>query len=227
MPPVVLDELVALVSPPACPACRAPLGGARLRLCPGCAASLPWLPRRCCPRCSLPRHRGGRCPAAAAAFDRAWSPLAYDGVARELIGALKFRGALPLAALMAAQLAANLPPDLRSPMAVVPVPPQPPRRRRRGFDPAAALADGLAGRLGVAVVPCLRRTDREARQVGAGRAQRRRSGRLAIEARAAPPTSALLVDDVHTTGATLEASARALREAGCDRIAAVTYARTL
>src|SRR5215217_9443467 len=113
MPPVVLDELVALVSPPACP------------------ASLPWLPRRCCPRCSLPRHRGGRCPAAAAAFDRAWSPLAYDGVARELIGALKFRGALPLAALMAAQLAANLPPDLRSPMAVVPVPPQPSRRRRR------------------------------------------------------------------------------------------------
>src|SRR3954470_6322061 len=65
-----------------------------------------------CRRCALPSHRRG-CPAAGAAFSRAWAPLAYDGVARDLVAALKFRGALPLADLMAAHVAANLPPDLR------------------------------------------------------------------------------------------------------------------
>jgi predicted amidophosphoribosyltransferase len=259
MPPpsaaAVLGEIVALVAPPSCPACRVPLGGARLRLCSDCAAALPWLPRTCCPVCGLPRHGGRRCPAAGAAFARAWAPLAHDGVARELVAALKFRGALPLATLMAAHVAANLPADLRpragrstaggptiageatapavsSPpaapcFAIVPVPPQRSRHRRRGFDPAEALAAALGRRLGVPVHPCLRRRDRERRQVGASRRQRREPGRLAIEPRAEPPTRALLLDDVHTTGATLEACARALREAGCAEIAAVTYTRTL
>src|SRR5439155_23371964 len=113
MASTVLGELLALVAPPSCPACRAPLGPARLLLCPACAAGLPWLPRGCCPRCALPRHRGGRCPAAGCAFGRAWAPLAYEGVARRLVAALKFRAALPLASLMAAHIAANLPSDLR------------------------------------------------------------------------------------------------------------------
>jgi predicted amidophosphoribosyltransferase len=59
------------------------------------------------------------------------------------------------------------------------------------------------------------------------RAARRRPGRLAIEPCAPPPAHALLVDDVHTTGATLEACARVLRAAGCPAVAAVTYAHTL
>ena len=50
--------------------------------CRGCA--------RGCPRCGLPTHRGRGCPAAFAAFPRAWAPVAYEGVARELVGALKF-----------------------------------------------------------------------------------------------------------------------------------------
>jgi predicted amidophosphoribosyltransferase len=228
----LLAELVALVAPPACPACRAPLAGAVVRLCPDCAAALPWLPRRTCPACALPSHRGGRCPAAPAAFARAWAPLAYDGVARELVGALKFRGALPLAGLMAAHVAANLPADLRAlaqdaRAALVPVPPQPARRRRRGFDPAQALSAELSRRLGVPVSPCLRRADRASRQVGTTRAARRRPGRLAVEPCAAAPAHALLVDDVRTTGATLDACARVLRAAGCGGVAAVTYARTL
>jgi len=228
----LIEELVALVSPPACPACRVALPGAALRLCPGCSAALPWLPRRACPSCGLPAHRAGRCPAAGAAFARAWAPLAYDGVARELVGALKFRGALPLAGLMAAQMAANLPADLRARaregrLAVVPVPAQPRRRRRRGFDPAGALAGELAERLGVPVEACLRRRDRTARQVGMGRRARRAPGRLDIVLQAPATGPVLLVDDVHTTGATLEACARALRAGGCPGVAAVTYARTL
>src|SRR4051795_6894214 len=112
--PPALAQLVALVAPPTCPSCRAALRATRLRLCPACAATLPWLPTRCCPCCALPSHRGRSCPAAGAAFGRAWAPLAYDGVARRLVAALKFRGALPLADLMAAHIVANLPSDLRA-----------------------------------------------------------------------------------------------------------------
>jgi predicted amidophosphoribosyltransferase len=172
-------------------------------------------------------HRQG-CPAAGAAFARAWAPLAYDGVARQLVAALKFRGALPVAALMAAHVAANLPPDVRDggPASLVPVPPQVSRRRRRGFDPAGELTSALAPRLGLPTCACLRRRDRET-QLGATRAQRRRAGRLAIELRGPPPDRALLIDDVHTTGATLDACARTLRAGGCEEVIAITYARTL
>jgi predicted amidophosphoribosyltransferase len=149
-------------------------------------------------------------------------------VARELVAALKFRAALPAADLMAAQMAANLPPSLRAgPAALVPVPGQPARRRRRGFDPAAEIAHALGRRLDRPVARCLERRDHGTRQVGAGRAARRAPGRIAVAVRGAAPPLALLVDDVHTTGATLDACARALARAGTTVVAAVSYTRTL
>jgi predicted amidophosphoribosyltransferase len=142
--------------------------------------------------------------------------------------ALKFRSALPAADVMAAQIAANLPAPLRAgSAALVPVPGQPARRRRRGFDPAAEIARALGRRLERPVVPCLERRDRGTRQVGAGRATRRAPGRIAVAVRGPPPPLALLVDDVHTTGATLDACARALAGAGATVVAALSYTRTL
>src|SRR4051812_6353286 len=166
----MLDDLLALLVPPACVVCRRPLRVAGAVAGAGCLRGLPWLRGRRCPRCALPRHRDS-CPAARAAFDRAWAPLAYEGTARELVRALKFRAALPVVQLMAAHMAANLPADLRAPptaaaaavpaaLAVVPVPPHRRRRRRRGFDPAALLAAAFAGRAGLPLAPCLRRADR-------------------------------------------------------------------
>ena len=111
---------------------------------------------------------------------------------------------------------------------MVPVPPQRARRRRRGFDPADALAVALARRLErpLVALPAPRATARRARSAPRARA-RRRPGRLEIVARRAPPPLVLLVDDVHTTGATLDAAARALTGAGAEIVAAITYARTL
>ena len=228
MPSSLLAELVAIVVPPACVVCRAALPRAELRLCAECVRALPWLPARSCPRCGLPSHRRRGCPAAGQAFVRAWAPLAHDGVARELVAALKFRGALPVAGLMAAHIAANLPADLRRGCVLVPVPAHGLRQRRRGFDPAGLLSAALARRLAIEERDCLRRRDRASRQVGATRAQRRRAGRLAIELRGPPPPRrALLVDDVHTTGTTLDACAQALLAGGCQEVLALTYTRTL
>jgi predicted amidophosphoribosyltransferase len=223
----VWEELLALLAPPACAACREPLTRADAIACAACLRALPWLPARCCPRCALPGHRRGRCSARRSALDGAWAAMAYEGTARALVGALKFRGALVAADLMAAHVAANAPRALLAGAVLVPVPAAPARRRGRGFDQAAALAAALSTRTGAPIEAVLERRGAARRQVGASRRERLAAGRLAILAHGPAPAAALLVDDVHTTGATLDACARALRAAGAHRVHAVTYARTL
>ena len=224
----MLAEALALVVPPCCAACRAPGLRAADVLCGACRRALPWLPAACCARCALPLPCGRPgCPARDAPFDVAWSAVAYQGVARDAMHALKFRAARPLAAVMAAQIAANAPPALLAAGAeLVPVPAHPGRRRRRGFDPAELLACALARAAGMPLRRALRRSGAAPSQVGAPRTLRRTPGRVGISVRGPVPAVCVLVDDVHTTGATLAACAQALRDAGADRIAAITWART-
>jgi ComF family protein len=224
----MLAELVALAVPPRCAACRAPGRRAADVLCGACRRALPWLARPCCARCALPLPHVRSCPARAAPFDAAWSAVAYEGVAREAMHALKFSAARPLASVMAAQIAANVPAALlRDGAVIVAVPAHPARRRTRGFDPAELLARALARRTGIALADALRRGGAPSRQLGASRDVRRELGRLGFAARGPAPRDVVLVDDVHTTGATLAACARALRAAGSERVVAVTWARAL
>jgi len=224
----LLDELVALIAPPRCAVCAAPSGGRACEiLCAACRRALPWLGADCCPRCALPlpHTRGAHCPAAGAAFHSAWAAVAYDGAARDALIALKFSAARPLADVMAAQIAAGAALDPR--VALVAVPAHPRRRRARGFDPAELIAAALARRSGLPLVRPLRRGAGASRQLGASRAARRDAAGLDFRARGTAPKRVVLVDDVHTTGATLHACATALRRAGCRYIAAITWARTL
>jgi predicted amidophosphoribosyltransferase len=222
------EELLALVVPPTCAACRAPGLRAADVLCAACRRSLPWLPRARCERCALPLPCR-RCPAAGAAFAAAWSAVAYEGVARDVVRALKFHRARTLADVMAAQIAACAPPGLLRGGTLVAVPAHPIRLRVRGFDPAQLLARALARRTGLALERPLLRGARSSQQLGASRELRREPGRLAFAARgrACAPAMAILVDDVHTTGATLDACAGALRGAGTEQVVAVTWARTI
>lgn len=203
------DALLTALVPPLCAACARPARAGSL-VCTAC---------------------GGRLAAASPLFgagpvglDRAWSSAAHEGVARELAAALKFRRLLPVADLMAARIAGLCPPELLS-GELVPVPTTRLRRIGRGFDPASELAVALAERSGLPLRPCLRRRG-GGRQVG-----RRRAERIARPPRVATagevPRSAVLVDDVLTTGATLASCARALRAGGAVRVAAITFSRRL
>ena len=110
---------------------------------------------------------------------------------------------------------------------VIPVPLHPSRRRQRGFNQAA----DLARHLGLPVVPALRRVRATATQTGLPAAQRHRNVRDAFAvtraARGLAGTVVVLVDDVSTTGATLEACARVLKEAGVREVRALTAARVV
>ena len=207
-----LAELVSPLAPPLCWAC----GAAARRgdaLCRPCHGRLRWLEG---------------CPVALAGID-AWAPVAYEGPARTLVAALKFRGAGGVAETMAAQVVACAPRELIDGRTLVAVPLHPRRLRRRGFNQAERLAAAIARRAALPRSVCLARRGSARPQTGRGRTERLRGAGLEIGLRpgAAAPQRALMVDDVITTGATLVVCAAALRRAGTEDVAAVAYARTL
>ncbi len=156
--------------------------------------------------------------------DLAVAAAPFDGLARSVVHGLKYARRLALADVAAAAMLRALP-GREAEGVVVPVPAGPWRWRWRGFDPAEEIALSLAKRSGRPLSTCLRRESGR-RQVG-----RSRSERLADPPRVwlaqKPPSDALLVDDVWTTGATLSSCASALRDGGCSRIVALTLARTV
>jgi ComF family protein len=156
-----------------------------------------------------------------------WAPVAYEGSARALVGALKFRGAAGIADHMAAAMLARAPPRLIDKRTLVPVPLHPARLRRRGFNQADRLAAAMAARSALPVAQCLRRRGPHRAQVGRGRSDRLAAVRNSISAHQPVAPRVLLVDDVITTGATLAACAAALRDAGASEVAAIAFARTL
>ena len=233
-----LDAILAVLIAPACASCDAPLERpTRGAVCDRCWQSIRPLTPPLCDRCGdpLPTWRTvstalaccARCRRTIRAFDRARSVGAYDGALRAVVHALKYDArrslARPLAELMRCRGAGMI----DGAACVIPVPLHGSRRRHRGFNQAA----DLARHVGLPVVHALRRTRATPTQTGLSPADRRRNVRDAFAptraAAALAGLTVLLIDDVSTTGATLDACARVLKEVGAQEVRALTAARVV
>lgn len=154
---------------------------------------------------------------------------AYEGALRRVLSRLKYGAAARLARPLAEAATPHLALVVEAlPGAVlVPVPVHVDRQRQRGYNQAALIAQHLSPVLGLAVVPVLVRLRPTQQQHRLNRTERLRNLRqaFAVGSGSRAPPEVLLVDDILTTSATLEACAAALRQAGAQRVMGIAIAR--
>lgn len=216
----LFDLLISKIAPYDCLAC----GAEGRLLCADCASGLPAVPERCY-SCQTPSPGWRTCPSCQpdSLLREVRTATVYDGHAKDLIWKLKLGGARAAGRIMAERL---VPLTGLSDAIIVPVPTATRRVRQRGYDQAKLLASELSRLTGLANHDCLARQG-QSHQHGLSRHQR--LGRLAGSFRVVKPQlvegrNVILVDDVVTTGATLEAAAEALTACGAAWIAATAFA---
>jgi ComF family protein len=232
------NHIIRAILGPICAACEraldAPLDGA---LCADCRRDVHPIPLPVCRHCGdhtpeFMDERCARCRASPSPVSMARSAGVYDGALRDMIHALKYKRRRMIAPWLAARMACDGAAVLDDADAVVPVPLHVWREWRRGFNQA----DDLAIDLGLPVWRVLRRhrrgppqaslpaAARHANTRGAYRLSRRESltGRQRLSG-----AVLVLIDDVMTTGATLQACAEVLRRAGAADVRALTAARAV
>jgi len=197
-------------------------------LCAPCETDLPWLPRQRCAVCALPLPSGavcGACVALPPQFDRVDAPFAYRYPLAQLIHALKYGGRLALARTLGDALTRTVSRDVD---AIVPMPLARERLAERGFNQALEIARVVAARTGI---PLLRNAVRKVVDTPPQAAlpwnERARNVRRAFVCDSDFAGERIaVVDDVLTTGATLNELARVLRKAGAVGVAGWVVART-
>jgi len=242
------DALVSVFFPAGCRICDELLTSAsRVPICGACLASFVPVPQPACEVCGRPlpafvnepasvrdEGRALLCPACrdkTYAFERARSFAVYEGALAQAILLLKYEQIEPLGAWFAERLA-EVVKEQGSALAadvVVPVPLHRQRERERGYNQAALLSKPLAKRLGLPhkAVLLMRTRARPEKQI-LTLEERWESVRGAFATRPGSQVDnlrVLLLDDVLTTGATLDACARALLEAGAKSVVGLTVAR--
>ena len=198
---------VLCLTPPLCDACGDPLPSWRIAA----------LQKARCPRCCRIERP----------ITRARAIGVYDGTLRAIVHALKYDGRRSLAQRLGGMMRERGALVLEGADVAVPVPLHATRRRERGFNQA----EDLAKWIGLPVVRALRRVRNTAAQAGLPAARRHHNvrGAFDVNRRAAQIRGqvVVLIDDVSTTGATLDASARALKTEGAAEVRALTAARVV
>lgn len=234
-----LGPLLHLVLPSCCSGCGAPLlTSTALGLCGGCRAALRPISRReACAVCAIPLAapelpEGWRCSPCRSkppAFDRLLALWLYETPLDTVIQGLKFRRLDYLGTHLARSLAAELRHELTDLDLVTPVPLHWRRRLARGYNQAACIGRPLADLLELPFLHTLARRRATPPQTSLHRGDRLDNLRRAFHVRRPSRVQGLrvlLVDDVATTGATLDAAATALKKAGAAAVTALVAART-
>ncbi len=221
------DAALDLLYPPRCVVCHR----SGLFLCAGCAGAMTEASSPRCSRCWQP-NKGAElcrdCRSTPPAYDGTRSAFVYAGPARTLVHALKYRQTTALASPMAAFMAELARQHELQVDVVMPVPLSGRRERTRGYNQAAVLGHALALELDLPLSKALvrrRHTPPQARSADAESRRRNVSGAFACRGQEMARRRVLLVDDVTTTGATLDSCAGALKEAGAAAVWALTFAR--
>jgi ComF family protein len=231
------DRLLHALLPAPCLGCGRPLPatGTNLGLCTSCRARLR-SPAAGCAVCALPLPAvlpEGWCCAACRehppAFDRLLALWSYEEPLDAVIQALKFRRLDYLGRHLGEAIATRWGEELAGADLVVPVPLHWRRRLSRGYNQAERIAHALARRAGLPLVSALGRRRVTPPQTSLGREERKANLRSAFRIRRATRIQGrgiVLVDDVATTGATLEAAAAILKRNGAAAVLAVVAGRT-
>ncbi|MHA6768240.1 double zinc ribbon domain-containing protein [Sphingobium ummariense] len=221
--------------PPRCPGCGA-IVEADHAFCLSCWSGMEFLGDPCCARCGVPfahdRGEGAECGACLAdppPFDGARAVLAYGDVARTVALRLKYGRRIGLARLIARQMMRHVAVDEAA--VIVPVPLHRWRLWMRGFNQSALIADHLGRLTGLPADKLSLVRKRRTRPLrGMNPAQRARAVRGAFamqEGHGLKGRTVLLIDDVHTSGATAAACARVLKRSGAARVHLLCWARVL
>jgi len=243
----LLSRLMDLIYPPRCGVCHAFLQedavnheGEEMDLCRRCFNSFVETTSPLCPSCGRPFGSGGGedhtcadCLAARPSFDIARSPYIYEGLLMTAIHELKYARKTSLARSLGPLLASYAARWLGNPvekLLVMPVPLHPRRLRQRGFNQSLLLARHVASRL-EADLDCfsLRRTRFTQPQTNLTSDERKKNVRRAfgvVETSSLKGRAVLLIDDVATTGSTLNECARVLKKTGVKEVSCLVLART-
>ncbi|HSY58087.1 MAG TPA: ComF family protein [Terriglobales bacterium] len=240
----MLDAFASVLLPAPCRICGATLTNSnRIPICESCFASIAPIQEPMCQICGRPFEFAPQaqtmlnlcrlCRSNFYAFDRARSYALYNETLAGAIMLLKYEEVTRLGGWFAERLADLLHTkgeNFRAD-AIVPVPLHPDRRRERGYNQAELIAKPLARRLGLKLgAYLLMRTKPRPPQLVLSRSEHWKSVRGAYATREGVRVDKLrilLVDDVLTTGATLDACARALKKAGAASVVGLTVARVV
>jgi len=230
--------LVDVALPQLCPSCREPVGAAGL--CPACWSRLSFIAPPYCERLGIPFPFDGgpgllsmEAIADPPAYHRARAAVRYDEIARKLVHALKYGDRLDLAPIMGRWMARAGRELIADADALLPVPLHWRRQWARRFNQSAVLAHVIAETSGRSVAHgALKRVKATPQQVGLDKSERAHNVQGAFRVPAAGKAEVvgrklLLVDDVLTSGATVDACARALLRAGAAGVDVLVFARVV
>jgi ComF family protein len=222
----IVEGLLNIIALPDCGLC----GAAAAALCEGCQNSICDDQVSVCYRCNAHSPSGQTCKTCrrTSRLQAVWNVGFYEAELKLLISNFKFDSQRHYAGPLAQMLIERVPYSvLQEKPAIVPLPTASHRVRQRGFDQACLLAQEFARQSKLEYQPWLRRIAGD-RQLGASRQQRQVQALKQFgvyPSRVVKGSTVILVDDVMTTGATLEAAARVLKSSGVKRVYAVVLAR--
>ena len=175
-----------------------------------------------CTGCDRPMATAGLCGACDASYDRVWVCGSYHSYLGDMIKAMKF-DAVREVARTAAELMSERLPSLPSNTIIIPIPTIRSHIRVRGFDHTALMARALSRRTGILYKPLIKRLNNTI-QLGKSRKDRIAQAKQAfyVDTVLDPEANYLILDDVVTTGATVQAAAKCLKDAGARTVWVVT-----